>query len=267
MNERQFHRILSDISEGLAPKDSIHLWPAIQNRLTAHTPHEQEQAIHGKQYRKHAFSRRAAWAVLALLLIGGFFLITPIGRVLAQEILRFFTRTQNDTLPLQSWQLTPQQTVVPGSDPSSMLDANLSVEEVEQLSGFDVKEPTWLPDQLTLVGATFDPPHSVVRIFYRLVETNGLVLKAEFYRTSETCALCNEIGASAAVETVRIGDATGEFVPGVWNLTEAGPIWVNDPYLKTLRWLTDGIAYELLYMGPPDTLSRDDMLKIASSLQ
>ena len=147
------------------------------------------------------------------------------------------------------------------------MEAKLSVNEVEEQSGFAVKEPTWMPKHLTLVGATYDPPRSLIRIFYRLEESNGLVLKEEFYSSPNTCALCNEVGASASVETVQIGNTTGEYVQGVWKLTENGPIWENDPYLQTLRWQADGVAYELQYMGPPDTLTKEDMIKIASSLQ
>lgn len=75
------------------------------------------------------------------------------------------------------------------------------------------------------------------------------------------------MGASASVERVQIGNTAGEYVQGVWKLTENGPIWENDPYLQTLRWQVDGIAYELQYMGPPDMLTKDDLVKIASSLQ
>jgi hypothetical protein len=41
---------------------------------------------------------------------------------------------------------------------------------------------------------------------------------------------------------------------------------MNDPYLKTMRWQANGIAFELGYMGPPDTLSKEDMIAIASSI-
>jgi hypothetical protein len=147
------------------------------------------------------------------------------------------------------------------------LEAKLSVNEIEKQSGYAVKEPSWMPKHLTVVGATYDPQRFLVRVFYRLAESNGLVLKEEFYSSPDTCVLCNEVGASASIERVQIGNTAGEYVQGVWKLTENGPIWENDPYLQTLRWQIDGIAYELQYMGPPDMLTIDDLVKIARSLQ
>lgn len=266
MNEQQLQRVLSKIAEDIAPTDEINVWPVIEKRLAAQALNNQLRSYPNTRNK----FRQMAWVMLAALLIGMAFLATPQGRVWAQEFMQFFTRTRTDTLPVQPWQLTPQPTIAPSTaapDPASILEAKLSVNEVKEQSGFAVKEPTWMPKHLTVVGATYDPQRFLVRIFYRLAESNGLVLKEEFYSSPDTCVLCNEVGASASVERVQIGNTAGEYVQGVWKLTENGPIWENDPYLQTLRWQVDGIAYELQYMGPPDMLTKDDLVKIASSLQ
>ena len=268
MNKNEMRTLLKDLTEQKAPAAQIDLWPAIQ----AHLPMSQPEPSRGTIMKTQSQFRRwkPAYLLLSVILIGALFFAFPQGRVWAQEFLQFFSRTQTDALPVQTWQLTPQPTLAPGTampDPESILEAKLSVKEVEDQSGFDVKEPTWLPEHLALVGATYDPQRFLVRIFYRLEESNGLVLKEEFYSSPDTCVLCNEVGASASVETVKIGNGTGEYVQGVWKLTENGPIWENDPYLQTLRWQADGAAYELLYMGSPDTLTKEDLVKIAGSLQ
>jgi len=270
MNEQQLRHILSDIAEDIAPGDEINVWPVIEKRLAVQALHAQILSRPSKHFDQPNISRQVAWATLSVLLIGLVFLATPQGRVWAQEFMQFFTRARTDALPVQPWQLTPQPTIAPGTaapDPASILEAKLSVDEVEEQSGFAVKEPTWMPEHLILVGATYDPPRSLIRIFYRLEESNGLVLKEEFYYSPDTCALCNEVGASASVETVQIGNSMGEYVQGVWKLTESGPVWENDPYLQTLRWQVDGAAFELQYMGPPDRLTKKDLVKIASSLK
>ncbi len=41
----------------------------------------------------------------------------------------------------------------------------------------------------------------------------------------------------------------------------------SDPYLQTLRWQANGMAFELLYMGPPDSVTRADLIAIAESLK
>lgn len=263
--------ILTHIAEDRIPPEEINLTAVVRSRIAGdrYSPPTRlsRSRIKRRGIRNIQYAMVGSLLTVVLLVI---LLITPQGRVWAQELLHFFTHAESDALPVQPWQLTPQSTLasdIASPDPANILEAKLSVNEVEEQIGFDVKEPTWLPDRLSLVGATFDPLRSLVRIFYRLEESNGLVLKEEFYSSYDTCALCTEVGASASVETVQIGSATGEYVQGVWKLTEKGPIWENDPYLQTLRWQADGVAYELQYMGPADTLSRDDLVKIASNLQ
>jgi hypothetical protein len=164
-------------------------------------------------------------------------------------------------------------------DPASILDAGLKVKEVEDQAGFDLLEPAWLPEVLTFAGASFDPDAGIARIFYRYLEpfglrenpdpimTNGLVLREEPFQTTDDCELCGVVGASAAIETVQIGEVWGEYVEGVWKYTDDGLVWESDPYLKTMRWQSDGMAFELGYMGPPDTVTEDEMIAIADSME
>lgn len=274
MNEAEMKQHLAELAREVIP-DTIDPWPTLLGRLSISDQQANPKVIVKKLPSTQTKTLRplvqlTAIVIMALLLSTTIFMFTPQGRVWAQEFMQFFTRARTDTLPVQPWQLTPQPTLAPGTvapDPASILEAKLSVNEIEEQSGFVVKEPTWVPKHLTLVGATYDPQRSLIRIFYRLEESNGLVLKEEFYSSPDSCALCNAVGASANVETIQIGDATGEYVQGVWKLTENGPVWENDPYLQTLRWQADGIANELQYMGPPERLTKEELVKIASSLQ
>lgn len=157
------------------------------------------------------------------------------GNAWAQGLLQFFTHTGSDALPVQAFQLTP----IPEStspDPGDINNANQTIAEIEQQAGYNVLEPGWLPGGISIVGATFEPEHHVARIFYRDVEGNALVVKEAPFQQSDDCELCGKVGASAPVEEVQIGSTQGEYVEGVWKLTDNGPIWVPDPYLKTLRW-------------------------------
>jgi hypothetical protein len=263
--------ILTHLAEDKIPSKEFNLCPAVRSRVATDQPSFRKRLP--KFAKGLQNTRMLPFAlVVSLFVIGSvvILLATPQGRAWAQSILQFFTRAQSDALPVQTWQLTPQPTLALSTnspDPANILEAKLSVKEVEAQSGFEVKEPSWLPEHLSLVGATYDPQRSMVRIFYRLEESSGLVLKEEFYARFDTCALCNQVGASASIETVQVGDEIGEYVQGVWKLTENGPIWENDPYLQTLRWQTAGIAYELQYMGPPEVLTKEVMVSIANSLK
>lgn len=94
-----------------------------------------------------------------------------------------------------------------------------------------------------------------------------MVLRQEPGLTTDECVLCGKVGADTAVQEVSIAGVYGEYVEGVWNLTEQGPVWEADLYLKTMRWQNNGMAFELMYMGPPDTLSKQDMIAIAESMR
>ena len=84
---------------------------------------------------------------------------------------------------------------------------------------------------------------------------------------TDDCELCGKVGADTAIQEVSIAGVYGEYVEGVWKLTDQGPVWEADPYLKRMRWQGKGMAFELMYMGPSDTLSKEDMISIAESMK
>jgi hypothetical protein len=92
-----------------------------------------------------------------------------------------------------------------------------------------------------------------------------LLIKQQPAKSIETCDLCGLVGGSASVEPLQIGDAPGEYALGVWELTENGPVWRDDPYLKTIRWQKDGMTYEMIYMGME--VEKEDLIAIAEGLQ
>ena len=272
MREQELKRHLDEIAREAFP-DTLQPWPTFQSRLQTRDSKLSKRGFTMKtQINSTKTFPRAARAlaiiVLALFLVSGFFMLTPQGHALAQDILKFFTRAESDTLPVQSWQLTPIPTsAVSTPDPASILDVHQTVEEVEGLAGYKVLQPSWLPDVLTLVGASYQPDNQIVRIFYRDEFTNGLILKQEPFQETADCELCDIVGASAAVETVQINDVAGEYVEGVWKLTDQGPVWESDPYLKTMRWQVDHMAFELGYMGQPDSVTKADLIAIAQSIR
>ncbi len=155
---------------------------------------------------------------------------------------------------------------------------DLTVSKAAEMAGYDVLEPTWLPEVLYFVGASYQSDQEIVRIFYQYnpssagfndagnYQGNGLVLREEHYQRTEDCELCGLVGASAEIEKVRIGDAIGEYVVGVWYLND-GATWKNDPWLLTLRWQIAGRAFELMFFGPPEEITKEDMIAIAESLK
>lgn len=273
MIEKQVQSILRALAEQQAPTAKIDLWPVIESRFI------QEGGQMGEPTKRRELEittrqthfprlRLAATITLVTLLVCGMFFITPQGQAVAQNILHFFTRSESNQLPIQPGQLTTAPYAAnPSSDPSSIIYADKNIEEVRQQAGFAVYVPSWIPDNLAFSGASFDKESKVVRIFYRLLDTNGLVFRQETIPLSDTCDLCSKVGADAAIQKVSIDGAYGEYVEGVWKLTDKGQIWESDPFLKTMRWQAGGMAFELLYMGPPETLSMEQMILVAESIK
>lgn len=266
MNEEQMRSILRHLTEQKAPQAEINLWSGIESRIQ--TSDLTEPRGTQMNTRLQRISRLATAVALVAILAGIVFFTTPQGQAMAQSVLRFFTRSESNDLPIQSWQLTPLPTPgTPTADPASIIDAELDIEEVQQKAGFDVYEPSWIPDSLHFNGASIEQDHNIVRIFYRYVDTNGLVLRQEPVPMTDECELCGKVGTDTAIQEVSIAGVYGEYAEGVWKLTDQGPVWEADPYLKTMRWQDKGMAFELMYMGPPDTLSKEDMVAIAKSMK
>lgn len=263
MDDKKIQTVLQDALEDEIPSSEIHLWPGVQALVSGKSFHSQGEApMNTPMKRRVSRVALALFAVSALVVLA---LVTPQGRSLAQEILQFFNRAESDSIPLEPSILTPGPDEIT-EDSKSSANANQTVSDVEAAVGFDVLEPTWLPNKYTFREANFDPTNNIVYLFYDYeIEGSGLVLSEAPLQTPD-CEFCKLVGASADVETVQIGNIPGEFVEGVWKLNGTEAVWEPDPYLKTMRWQVDGMAFELLFMGPPDYVTKTDMIAIAESL-
>jgi hypothetical protein len=167
---------------------------------------------------------------------------------------------------------------------------NLSVSEAEQQAGFKLLLPSRLPEIISIFGASYDAEHHIVQVFFPLDQnlygptTEGIVLREQVAPNPADCYLCDiSIGdyndvpqgnpdymmvvpADANLETVQIGAVTGKYIQGVWSGTDCcGWVWDPTPPVKTLRWWSNGMAFELSYFGM--NIEKADMLTIAESLK
>lgn len=267
MNGKDIKSILQDALENQIPSAQINLLPAVQARLVAGKKlflQREENMNNTRTRRKLAVF---ALTILALLTI---VLITPLGRAFAQSVLQFFTRAESDTLPQQQ----PLQMTPPAQSPSES-PSQLSVQEAESLAGYDVLSPMEIPFGMDFMSASYDARyHIVVQAFGRDAEFIGFSLwqqPLEYYQScGDIISYCDNmlgwdlVGASADVETVQIGDLTGEYVEGTWSMTYSGPVWDPTPYVKILRWQTDKMIFEIV--GGVE-LSRDDLMALAASIR
>jgi hypothetical protein len=194
---------------------------------------------------------------------------------LTQEILLYFTRASSDKLPLQSWQKTPisAQVQTRVAEEDKKWNASLTISEVEKQAGFNVLEPAWLPDALTFNRVNYDSKYKFAHLFYDLIDHgivipgNGLVIKEQLVPIIDDCVELCGVGATAVIEKVQIGDVTGEYVVGGWNLTDSGPVWDPNPYQQNMRWHANGMAFEFFCFCPIGDVTKADLIKIAKSMK
>jgi hypothetical protein len=213
--------------------------------------------------------RASVVSALTLALVAVMLAFTPQGRAWAQDLLRFFSRASSDSVLVTPLPSSPAQ--------DSGYVFNKEIADVEERAGFRLLVPNYLPADyfgqpiLLFAGASIEAEQNIVRIFYRYALggegiTDGLVLREQRFQTVEACELCGMVGSSAVVETIPIGNVSGEYVEGVWKADDNGVWqWVPDPYVKTLRWQKGDLALELQYFGIE--VGKADLIAIAESMK
>ena len=213
---------------------------------------------------------RFAYVMLVIAALLMLTILAPQGRAFAQTLFQLFIRAGQDRYPLQAWQMTPPVQT------SLESPFKYSVQEAESLAGFDVLSPVDVPPGMVFVGASYDEKyHIVAQAFGQSADYLELSLwqqpLANYHPCGDISQMCDNMlggnlaGASADIQTVQIGNLTGEYVEGVWNLTDNGPVWNPTPYAKTLRWKNNMLIFELVYNGID--LTRDDLVKLAASIR
>ena len=264
MNENKMQQLLTKIVEEEVPSQSVNLLGKMEAQVS-----QQKRS-------RNRLSLRWGLGLSLLLILGSIFVFTtPQGRVIADQILNFFIREDSDfydTSTTRTAQAVMRMTGTPTIHPYDIFQANKTVPEIEGELGFDVLEPSWMPKgKFTFEGANLDDENGIAYQFWWMnrwggeAHPGGMNLIQEQI-TDENCELCSSVGASAVVEEVEINGVRGEYVIGVWYLWEEGAVWENEPWLQRLRWQVDDMMFELLYMGPPEEIGKEDLLLVAESL-
>lgn len=168
----------------------------------------------------------------------------------------------------------------------SIAYSDLTIAEAKALVRFDVLEPANLPAAYSFSRAAYNPEYNLVLLFYIAGSGEALMVKQQPAPNGVDCELCGfvvgdyaatdaaypgkVVGANATIETVQIGDATGEYVEGVWQGTDCcGWVWEPEPANRILRWQANGMAFELVYGATryPDDVTTADLIAIAESIR
>jgi hypothetical protein len=246
--------------------------------------------------RFHRRMEHAAWTTAGItrrrtyiassfivLFLGAILTLTPQGRAWAQEMLHFFTRAGSDTLPAPTTEpmrwvdqtpgvaaptVTPVTPVLPAfyADCGDFSAPRCSIAQIRSKVDFTVKELGIIPEGLYFTGATGGPDD--VWIFYKSQDNSwGLSLNEEPW-TGSTEQTSWEVGVSAVVETVQIGDITGEYVKGSFTMKDgdATVVWDPDLPIQNLHWMDNGVYFEMQIFDPSAQLDKKAFIALAESL-
>jgi hypothetical protein len=222
--------------------------------------------------------------VMAILLAGVGFLITPQGQAWAQNAFQFFNETESNRIPLEDFEATQsalstgsasqstptEENDEPSEQVAQVLD-NLTFDEVQALVDFEVSQPTWIPEDFSFLNAAYYGEGNMVTLRYDF-GGNVFALRQEPISSTEDCDLCFTVGPGADIEEVSINGVYGEYVVGVWQVVEENGVWINekewinDPYQQMLIWQVDGMAYQIVYTGFPSYIMKADMVAVAESV-
>ncbi len=214
--------------------------------------------------------RLAALAALVFLFVLILSIASPTLEVVAQRLMHFFQPGISDQTTFQ----IPLEDI---NNPEARF--SLTVAEAELLAGFEAHLPGQLPQGFAFSGAAFDTDREAIVINYH-AEQSGAVLRVFQSQAGEEY---QQIGASAGVESVLVGDAIGEYVSGAWSVPavkstlEADtaestlPLeatWNPDAEIQFLRWKANDRQYEILYAGNgSEKLTQADLIALAESMK
>ncbi len=238
----------------------------LEARLQA--PIATNEEIMRATYRRSYPLRWLAYGTAAVTLLVVIVSVPPLG-ALAQGILaRLFNQTAEDTVIFETpysvnLQATPVTQAVYAT-PGTLAAAQNAVD-------FTLKVPAYVPEGYTLYDASTDAPGQVTLSYAR----NGFMLNITQSRIED--APLFEVGASAQIIPVQIGDVQGEYVEGYWIAdlessgdegVVSGKLWENTHAYQQMRWIDNSIVYWThSAVGSGTDLPLEEWIALAESLQ
>src|SRR5690606_23091037 len=160
----------------------------------------------------------------------------------------------------------------------------LSIEEIGSVVTFEVKQPTYPLPGYGFMGVSYHPARNVVSLLY---ERPGrfLMISQQPIEAVEQGLLTEAglgIGADAVVLEIETDEANGEIVQGMWIVTDTSTdsisgattselSWSPSASSRTLRWIQDGVLYEIRALGGSEghdnIIGPDTMVEIAPSME
>lgn len=261
-------RKLTEALRSLSPEPSPRLY-----RLLRDAPWVEVAGDTGPRSRQiEGEWRRARKGLGVVPVIAGILVLVAIagalvfyGEALAQGLETFFRRAAERVILIDR-----------GDANVVGIATGLSVEEAEEVAGFELLLPAEVPPPFAFQDATYDPAIASVTLNY---SSAGRILwiveqQAPFTTEKHPTSL---IGPNAEVEAVEVGGSAGELVTGSWLMTggdndaELRGEWTADVPAKVLRWQAGAYFLEIFVAGGspghPGYMSNEDLISFAETLR
>ncbi len=264
-NAEKVRSILQDAVEEEIPSSQVDLWPAVKADLAA-GKHQQNQQGNRMNALNPPRIPRYTLAVTLFLALLVLFFATPQGRSFAQNVLAFFSRAASTEFPLDDSQIAPLE---PGQTAPTALPPVplISVAQAEEQAGFHLAELPTVLEGLDYLGARLYGDH--ISLEYQTPDFGGhliLMQSQKGYYESDWDKVPPE-----SVIPVKIGELDGEFVRGTFVVYpgETTATWNPEAAVLRLRWVKDGVWFELAKYGDVQTIEYLDqagLIALAESL-
>ena len=260
MDNNEIQSIIQDAVEDKIPSSQIDLWQTVKASLVEK---QHQQGVKMNTTKLRGLSRLAyATLMVAALLTLAF--LTPQGRAFAQSVIQLFTRAQSESFPVEK-PVTQTDASMPTAVPPASL---ISVTEAEALAGFDLAELPSVPQGFEYLGARLYGNY--VSIEYAVPGGGGnliLMQSKDGFLQSEW----DQVPAEAIVP-VKVGGVDAEYAQGMFVVYggETSAKWNSDAPTFRLRWVKDGVWFELTKYGdvvPIEYLDMNGLIALAESLK
>ena len=137
----------------------------------------------------------------------------------------------------------------------------------EKICGFDILQPTKLPQGMEFDQAKYDPERKSITLNY-----GNRALR--IVQTPVESALMKDLDNYKNVEAIYVGDASGQYgispaQKTIWEIATPPVLTTNNSY-SILLWEKDGMVYQIYFdqsFSGGGYLTKDQMIQIAESLR
>jgi hypothetical protein len=234
------------------------------------SPRLYQRLLHAPWQKKPALAQKWAVGILLLgcILVASFLISAPL-RAKAHTWILYFLLDRQDSMQVSLGDLSPQELSLYASPENFPY----TIEQASQQASYSVLLPDAMLPGISLVGARYENRTATVVLLFSGAGYNLFLSQRPIDAGQEYFS----IGTSAVVEEVWIAGIRGEYVSGGW-VKQPGPPgtqpastqyvqvqWDASLPQHTLRWQSDGYAYQLRSTGS-ESPQKSELIAMAEAL-